>query len=160
MVTVDTSFLVSFLLKSDVFHNKSIELFEKLLEENEIIVVNNFVISELITLANIKYSDYKQSFTLFIKEFLNTNKFYFVHYIDQSEFASILDISLSNDISFTDNSVILTSLKYKNPQLISYDKNQLKIFEQYKNDILNQKSFLVEDKNSKKYSARKRHKKL
>jgi len=60
MVIVDTSFILSLMVIEDTFHKQTVKTTKSLIDNGEVIVLNNFVVSELLTLSNNRFKELKQ----------------------------------------------------------------------------------------------------
>jgi predicted nucleic acid-binding protein len=130
MIVVDTSFLISLLSRNDSNHKSALIDLRKAEEDSEIIITNNFVIAELITLAKLKLKQHSVSIFKFVEDIINRKvNLFFYKPSTEEDFFKIINLSMSKStskLSFTDCSLVITAKEYKSYSILTYDKDLLK----------------------------------
>ncbi len=158
MVILDTSYIIATIAKEDTFHEVSVQSIDTLNASGEIFIINNFVISELVTLANVRFKKYKETIFNYIEDVLKQSHYDSLYKpLDELHFAKVIKLSKKSNLSFIDCSLIIQALEYKECQILSHDKTLLKVYNSIKDDFGSQ--FIVMDKGRKKYSAKARKQK-
>ncbi len=159
MVVLDTSFVIAALSVEDPFHLESVETLVRLESQGEIFVINNFVVAELLTLANLRFKSYKASIVKYTTDLFENNLHNSIYkFIDEGLFTKSFVLSKESKISFTDCTVILTALQYKSATLLSHDVQLTKMYSNLTLGKAKLSGYLLNDKSTKQYSANKRKK--
>lgn len=121
-IFIDTNFFIAYFIRSDGLHNKTVELKNQGLFENEL-YTSNYVIDEVVTLLNNKVNNASKLGYFFIKDNINIlNEGNIPNFTDKS-FKTFL--KFEGKLSFTDSSIVEIMKANKIKILLSFD-NQFK----------------------------------
>jgi len=135
MIIIDTSYIISNIVETDIFHKTSVNEIQSIHTSGEIFSINNYVLAELITLANLKFPKHKGNIFAYVDDILNKKVPGTLYYsLSDSDYIKTLEVAKAFEVSFADGSLIVLALKYYNSRILTFDKAVLKAFETIKSN--------------------------
>ena len=120
MIFVDTSFLISLLVKTDSHHEKALKIAESIHERK---VINSPVMNETLNAFTGKGGKIGKELYRIIEEMFD------IEYLNQSDYEHAMEIYLHFDssINFSDCTILSTMIRNKIDKIISFDSDFEKV---------------------------------
>lgn len=120
MIFVDTSFLISLLVKTDSHHEKALKIAESIHERK---VINSTVMNETLNAFTGKGGKIGKELYRIIEEMFD------IEYLNQSDYEHAMEIYLHFDssINFSDCTILSTMIRNKIDKIISFDSDFEKV---------------------------------
>lgn len=120
MIFVDTSFLISLLVKTDSHHEKALKIAESIHERK---VINSTVMNETLNAFTGKGGKIGKELYQIIEEMFD------IEFLNQSDYEHALEIYLQFDssINFLDCAILSTMIRNKIDKIISFDSDFEKV---------------------------------
>lgn len=122
MIFADTTFIIGYYLKKDIYHAKAVQIAE--LIENEQLMINNTVILEVFN--TFKDNKYRINTAKLYKLLINM---YNVDYLDKIDYElSLNKLNYYNEsVNYNDCTILQSMEKYKISKILSFDNHFDKI---------------------------------
>ncbi|MHA1337786.1 MAG: type II toxin-antitoxin system VapC family toxin [Promethearchaeota archaeon] len=129
MIVLDTSFLFAIKSKKDKNYKRANEILEDLLKEkDEVLITNELIFSETLTLAVYRFQGNKHHIAEYFKLFYGDENFFIIINFDKDDYINIFRIlekycTPKRKLSFADASLIYIFKKYHADSIISFDNH-------------------------------------
>lgn len=132
-IIIDSNVFIASNWIQDPNHDNSLKILRKISSHNQIVIVNNYIISEVATVLLLRTKDVDRAAFVAKSMYQNkrTRKLYQLTKDNQLEILEIFASQQSPKLSFTDCSILWQAKKH-NANIATFDKHLLKVHQSMK----------------------------